>query len=153
MAIKLPGFGKRKDEESYYDSYYSDNYGSKEEENVQDMGNIVSTDSNIREAVSEEPKAAFGGINEEAVSLKVMAPKSYSEATKVADSLIAGSTVVLNVEALNKAEMIRFMDFLMGVLYVIHGNMKNVSSTTVVVSPSGIADESEVQESQEQQEQ
>jgi FtsZ-interacting cell division protein YlmF len=150
MAIKLPGFGKRKEDESYYDSYYSDNYGSKEDENVQEMGNIVPDDSDMKEVVREEPKPAFGGINEEAVSLKVMAPKNYSEATKVADSLIAGSTVVLNIEALDKAEMIRFMDFLMGVLYVIHGNMKNVSNTTVVVSPSGIADESETQEQQEQ---
>jgi hypothetical protein len=33
----------------------------------------------------------------------------------------------------------------MGVLYVIHGNMKKVSQTTVVVSPSSIADESDVQ--------
>lgn len=145
MAIKLSGFGKRKEEESYYDPYYSGGYGAKEEENAQEMGNVISDDSDMREAVREEAPQAFGGINEEAVSLKVMAPKTYSEATKVADSLIAGSTVVLNVEALDKAELLRFMDFLMGVLYVIHGNMKNVSSTTVVVSPSGIADESEAQ--------
>ena len=145
MAIKLSGFGKRKEEESCYDPYYPGNYGGNQEENVQEMENVVPYDSDMREAAPKEPQKAFGGINEEAVSLKVMAPKNYSEATKVADSLIAGSTVVLNVEALDRAEMLRFMDFLMGVLYVIHGNMKNVSNTTVVVSPSGIADESEAQ--------
>lgn len=146
MAIKLSGFGKRKEEESYYDPYYSGGYGAKEEENVQEMGNVVPDDSDVREVAPKETQKAFGGINEEAVSLKVMAPKTYAEATKVADSLIAGSTVVLNVEALDQAEMLRFMDFLMGVLYVIHGNMKNVSNTTVVVSPSDIADESEAQD-------
>ncbi|MBO5306047.1 MAG: cell division protein SepF [Clostridia bacterium] len=148
MAIKLPGFSnKRKEDESYYDSYYSDGYDDKEQENAeQEGGNVSFDDSDVKEVAHEEPKSAFGGINEEAVSLKVMAPKSYSEATKVADSLIAGSTVVLNVEALDKAEMIRFMDFLMGILYVIHGNMKNVSKTTVVVSPSSIADESDAQD-------
>ncbi len=142
MAIKL-GFGKKKDEDSYYDSYYSDGYDTAEEEAVEEVGNVEVDDSDVKEVVREEPKNAFGGINEAAVSLKVMAPKSYSEATKVADSLIAGSTVVLNVEALEHVEMIRFMDFLMGVLYVIHGNMKNVSQTTVVVSPSVIGDEEE----------
>ena len=141
MAIKL-GFGKKKDEDSYYDSYYSDGYDAGEEE-TEEVGNVELDDSDVKEVVREEPQSAFGGINEAAVSLKVMAPKSYSEATKVADSLIAGSTVVLNVEALEHAEMIRFMDFLMGVLYVIHGNMKNVSKTTVVVSTSVIGDEEE----------
>ena len=145
MAIKLSGFGKRKEDESLYDPYYPGNYGSRDEENVQEMGNVIPDEGDMKEAAPAEPQKAFGGINEEAVSLKVMAPKNYAEATKVADSLIAGSTVVLNVEALDKAEMLRFMDFLMGVLYVIHGNMKNVSTTTVVVSPSGIADESEAQ--------
>ncbi len=144
MAIKL-GFGKRKEDESYYDSYYSDGYDTGEEE-TEEVGNVSLDDSDVKEVTREEPQSAFGGINEEAVSLKVMAPKSYSEAVKVADSLIAGSTVVLNVEALEKDEMIRFMDFLMGVLYVIHGNMKNVSKTTVVVSPSSIADESDAQD-------
>jgi FtsZ-interacting cell division protein YlmF len=142
MAIKL-GFNKKKDDDYYYgeDSYYTQGDDAVEEEN----GNVSFDDSDVKEITREESNGAFGGINEEAVALKVMAPKSYAEATKVADSLIAGSTVVLNVEALETDEMLRFMDFLMGVLYVIHGNMKKVSQTTVVVSPSSIADESDVQ--------
>ena len=142
MAIKL-GFNKKKDDDYYYgeDSYYTQGDDAVEEEN----GNVSFDDSDVKEITREESNGAFGGINEEAVALKVMAPKSYSEATKVADSLIAGSTVVLNVEALEAGEMLRFMDFLMGVLYVIHGNMKKVSQTTVMVSPSSIADESDMQ--------
>lgn len=146
MAIKIPGLGKKKEDESYYDSYYSDSFDTREDEAEEENLNTVMDDNDVKEVIHEEPKSAFGGINEEAVSLKVMAPKGYSEATKVADSLIAGSTVVLNVEALEEAEMLRFMDFLMGVLYVIRGSMKRVSGTTVVVSPSGIADESDAQD-------
>lgn len=149
MAIKL-GFGKKKEDDGYYDSYYSDGYETNEEE-TEEAGNVAFDDSDVKEISREEPKSAFGGINEEAVALKVMAPKSYSEAVRVADSLIAGSTVVLNVEALEHEEMIRFMDFLMGVLYVIHGNMKNVSKTTVVVSPSSIADESDEQDEEDEE--
>lgn len=142
MAIKL-GFNKKKDDDYYYgeDSYYTKGDDAIEEE----TGNVAFDDSDVKELPREESTGAFGGINEEAVALKVMAPKSYGEATKVADSLIAGSTVVLNVEALETDEMLRFMDFLMGVLYVIRGNMKKVSQTTVVVSPSSIADESDMQ--------
>ncbi len=144
MAIKLPLFGKKDDDDVFYD--YPDELdenGSEETEDA-DMTFVSAND----EPVKNEKKPNFGGINESAVSLKVMAPKSFAEATKVADSLIAGSTVVLNVEAFGKADMLRFMDFLMGVLYVIQGNMKNVSKTTIVVSPAGIEEdeaEAEVQ--------
>ncbi len=141
MAIKLPLFGKKDDDDVFYD--YPDELdmsGSEETEDA-DMTFVSANE----EPVKNEKKTNFGGINESAVSLKVMAPKSFAEATKVADSLIAGSTVVLNVEAFGKADMLRFMDFLMGVLYVIQGNMKNVSKTTIVVSPSGIEDEAEAE--------
>ncbi len=137
MAIKLPLFGKKDDDDVFYD--YPDELdenGSEETEDA-DMTFVSAND----EPVKTEKKTNFGGINESAVSLKVMAPKSFAEATKVADSLIAGSTVVLNVEAFGKADMLRFMDFLMGVLYVIQGNMKNVSKTTIVVSPAGIEED------------
>lgn len=140
MAIKLPLFGGKKDDDVFYD--YPDDLP---EEDLVDETEDVDTRfvSEPQETEKGEPKASFGGINESAVSLKVMAPKSFAEATKVADCLIAKSTVVLNVEAFSKADMLRFMDFLMGVLYVIDGSMKNVSKTTIVVSPSGIDSDGE----------
>ncbi len=140
MAIKLPLFGKKDDDDVFYDypDDLEDNENAEETEDA-DMSFV----SNHENTEKTEPKTGFGGINESAVSLKVMSPKSFTEATKVADCLIAGSTVVLNVEAFSKADMLRFMDFLMGVLYVIQGNMKNVSKTTIVVSPSGIEDDAE----------
>lgn len=140
MAMKLPLFGGKKDDDVFYD-YPEDEVSEDLADETEDVDTRFVSES--RENEKGEPKASFGGINESAVSLKVMAPKSFAEATKVADCLIAKSTVVLNVEAFSKADMIRFMDFLMGVLYVIDGSMKNVSKTTIVVSPSSIDDDAE----------
>ena len=144
MAMKLPLFGGKKDD-VFYD-YPEDDMSEELVDETEDVDTRFVSDT--RETEKGEPKASFGGINESAVSLKVMAPKSFAEATKVADCLIAKSTVVLNVEAFSKADMIRFMDFLMGVLYVIDGSMKNVSKTTIVVSPSNI-DSEDVEEIEE----
>lgn len=133
MAIRLPLFSKKRDEdEEYYD--YEDNTAevASSAQNEDDDMNVVT-----KEEITSRTEG-FSGINDSAVSLKVMSPKSFAEATKVAECLMAGSTVVLNIEAFEKADLIRFMDFLMGVLYVIRGNMKKVSKTTIVVSPSGI---------------
>lgn len=130
MAIKLPKLNK-KDEE--YDDLY-DMYDEIEEED----DDVKVHGSAFDEEEEEKNTGAFGGINESAVSLKLMAPKDFSEAKKVADCLLAGSSVVLNIENLGGHEIVRFMDFLMGVIYVINGNMKHVSKTTVIATPNNV---------------
>ena len=130
MAIKLPKLNK-KDEE--YDDLY-DMYDEVEEED----DDVKVHGSAFDEEEEEKTAGAFGGINEAAVSLKLMAPKDFGEAKKVADCLLAGSSVVLNIENLGGHEIVRFMDFLMGVIYVINGNMKHVSKTTVIATPNNV---------------
>ena len=134
MAIKFPKLGKK-------DDNFDDLYGAYDDEIDE-----VDDDIKINEAEPEAEKAengAFGGINEAAVSLKLMAPRDFSEAMKVADCLMAGSSVVLNIENIGGNDIIRFMDFLMGVIYVINGNMKHVSKTTVIVTPNNVGVEGE----------
>lgn len=134
MAIKFPKLSKKEDE---FDDLYSDMYDEVDESD---------DDIKINEVEPEAEKAesgAFGGINEAAVSLKLMAPRDFSEAMKVADCLMAGSSVVLNIENIGGNDIIRFMDFLMGVIYVINGNMKHVSKTTVIVTPNNVGVEGE----------
>ena len=132
MAIKFPKFGKKEEEfDDVYDAYGDD---------IEDVDNDVKVNGGtmFEEDENVAVPGAFGGINEAAVSLKLMAPKDFSEAKKVADSLLAGSSVVLNIENINGSDIVRFMDFLMGVIYVIDGNMKHVTKTTVIVTPSNV---------------
>lgn len=134
MAIKFPKI-KKEDE---YDDLYADMYGDDDIEDA-DADMKVNDGPVFDDEEEVAPKsAAFGGINEAAVSLKLMAPKDFSEAMKVADCLLAGSSVVLNIENIGGKDIVRFMDFLMGVIYVINGNMKHVSKTTVIVTPNNV---------------
>ena len=61
---------------------------------------------------------------------------------------MAGSSVVLNIENIGSKDIVRFMDFLMGVIYVIDGNINNVSKTTVIVTPNnvGVEGDPEIEE-------
>lgn len=136
-----------------------DNFNSRkrENENIDDFMDVGNGDTNIwtdesddmSPIVEEEPRNArgFGGINESAVSLKLVAPKGLSDAAKIADYLIAGCSVVLNIEDIEKIPdenvVVRFMDYLQGVLYVIQGNMKQVSKTTFVATPNNVGIDSE----------
>ena len=143
MAIKFPKISKKNEDD--FDDLYS---AYDDEIDEFDDSDVKVNDVDVEPIAEAADKKAFGGINEAAVSLKLMAPKEFSEAMKVADCLMAGSSVVLNIENIDSKDIVRFMDFLMGVIYVIDGNMKHVSKTTVIVTPKnvGVEGESEIEE-------
>jgi len=85
-----------------------------------------------------EESASNSSIEGNNIELKVVRPESINEAIAVADYLIAGCTVVLNLEALDEDIIERMLDFLNGVSYVIGGDIKNVSPGTFIITPSGI---------------
>ena len=56
----------------------------------------------------------------------------------IADYLLEGCTVVLNLEVLERDIIMRMLDFLNGVTYTTGGDVKNVSPGTYIITPSGI---------------
>lgn len=78
------------------------------------------------------------------VELKVLRPESYEEVSVAADNLIAGCTVVLNMEVLDKPTMLRMLDFLNGVAYCLDGEIKRVAPTTFIITPHGDVDISDM---------
>ena len=119
-------------------------FTGKEEEEEE----IIFKDINERTSPAIAPTASDKPEREESTSnssiegnnieLKVVRPESINEAIAVADYLIAGCTVVLNLEALDEDIIERMLDFLNGVSYVIGGDIKNVSPGTFIITPSGI---------------
>lgn len=76
---------------------------------------------------------------EGSIELKVVKPESFEEVSTIADYLIEGCTVLLNLELLDRVTSMRMLDFLNGVTYVKDGEIKNVAPNTYIVTPSGIA--------------
>ena len=87
--------------------------------------------------MSEAP--AVRVISEDAKSdnmeLKVLRPETYEEVSTVADALLAGCTVFLNLEALDRPTTVKMLDFLNGVTYCTDGEIKMVAKTTFVITP------------------
>ena len=97
------------------------------------------------EAVFERPEPreekaapAPSSIEGSNIELKVMRPESFAEVSDIADYLIEGCTVVLNMELVDKATTIRMLDFLNGVTYTKDGEIKNVAPGTYIITPNGI---------------
>ena len=94
----------------------------------------------IQEApVSHDDDSHSGGVE-----LKVIRPESYDEVRTVADNLLSGCTVVLNVEVLDRTTITRMLDFLNGVTYCQDGEIKRVAPSTFIITPHSDIDISDM---------
>ena len=116
-----------------------------------DYDNYYGHDDEMDDDVTTYGEGKDDGVNVAAVSLKVVKPKSYADGPSIADHLTAGSTVVLNIESLDRASAIRLIDFLMGAIHVLGGDMKSVTKTTLVFAPRnvGVTDFENVEEAED----
>ena len=96
----------------------------------------------VKEAEVTQEKAPDNRSN--GVELKIIRPEAYEEVRTVADNLLAGCTVVLNVEALDKRIICRMLDFLNGVTYCQDGEIKRVAPSTFIITPHSDIDISDM---------
>ena len=116
-----------------------DGIKKRENENIDGFNDYTDGDTmwipnndEIPEYVEEEPvntQNSFGGINEAAVSLKLVTPKSLADTAKIADYLIAGSSVVLNIEEISAED------------FVLCTSISRYSPSLVIPTPSGAAND------------
>lgn len=66
-------------------------------------------------------------------------PERYEDVPPVADHLNEKKTVILNLESANRETSRRIIDFLSGVAYAIHGNIKKVANSTFIVTPDDVS--------------
>ena len=127
--MKNPFFKKPKDNYDSYDAYDSGFYRGDEE----DEDGVVGDDDGIEEEIAplppKRPASAASSM------LKVFKPMDYQDAPVIADYLMDGYTVVMNMEELDRASLIRLIDFLLGVIHVLDGDMHRVTKTTMVWTP------------------
>jgi FtsZ-interacting cell division protein YlmF len=72
------------------------------------------------------------------IELKVVRPASFEEVSEIADYLLDGCTVVLNMEMLDNVQTVRMLDFLNGVTYSNDGEIKNVAKSTYIITPHNV---------------
>lgn len=72
------------------------------------------------------------------LELKVVKPDKFESVEQIGEHLLNRKTVVLNLEDTNKETARRMIDFLTGVAYAIGGQIKRVSNSTFVITPSNV---------------
>ena len=90
------------------------------------------------ERYEEIKKPAPTSVVDGNIELKVVRPASYDEVSEIADYLLDGCTVVLNLELLDNVQTVRMLDFLNGVTYSTDGDIKNVAKSTFIITPKNV---------------
>ena len=134
MKIKFT----RKDTDNGFDDFAGEEeyFGSFDENDMADDGFSAGSLHTEPAAPTAEAAAPFAPAN--SVSLKIVNPKGYSSASEIADFLMNGNTVLLNIESLSRENAVRLLDYLSGAIHVVGGMMTKVGKTTIVVAPKNV---------------
>lgn len=65
-------------------------------------------------------------------------PASDKETSKIGDYLLDGKTVIINLDGLDRDSAQRIIDFVYGVCYAIHGDLKFPSKYIMIAAPKGV---------------
>lgn len=105
-------------------------------------------EDDVKDAVDEEDdgdttasgNVGFGGVNlgGSSIELKLVRPEQFEDVSVIAEHLLNGRTVVLNLEAANKDVARRIIDFLSGVAFSIDGQIKRVANNTYIITPNNV---------------
>lgn len=145
--MKFPKFRRRdEDYENDYRDYYEDPY----------YDDSVNDDMDVDGGMVDDTYSESGNTSEgNAFEMKLITPKSYDDREDIARCLVNGNAVFLNIEALSRDNIIRLMDYLGGVIYVIEGKVKWSNRSSVIFAPknvniSGLEEEADNEEETEE---
>lgn len=151
------------DEEFEDEDYYGEEKPVIREEtrntrNVPPAPAVSDEEPEEEEAPAPKPRKRFGGLssdksdrNESSTSRQlrkqyseagmevcIIKPTSVNDAREVTDTLLANSTVVLNLEGLDVEIAQRIIDFTSGSCYAVHGNVMKISHYIFVITPQNV---------------
>lgn len=72
------------------------------------------------------------------VQVVLVKPERFDDVPSIADHLNEKKTVVLNLEAADRDVSRRIIDFLSGVAYANHGNIRKIANSTFIIVPTEV---------------
>ena len=85
--------------------------------------------------ISKVQKKQVGNTGMEVCVIK---PTTIEDEIEIADTLLSGRTVLINMEGLNLEIAQRIIDFTSGATYAMHGSLQKVSNYIFLATPNGV---------------
>ena len=93
----------------------------------------TSSGSNITPMRPSTKKTSSG-----AMEVCVIRPKSVDDSREICETLLANSTVILNLEGMDVELAQRIIDFISGAAFAISGNLQRISNYIFLVTPANV---------------
>ena len=136
-------------DDDYDDDYEFANEEYYDDEDEYEVPKKKAVRKEAKPEVKEEPKKAVSKITPIAKNQKkqsatlgmevcVIKPTSIEDEIEIADTLLSGRTVLINMEGLNVEIEQRIIDFTSGATYAMHGSLQKVSNYIFLATPNGV---------------
>lgn len=145
---KFSSFFALDDEEM---DYYEENETSSTQPSSAAQSRTQASKPAVRKESAIQPKAPqtvgksretnVVAINQQAGKkprIKVVEPRVYSEVQEIADLLLANQSVVLNFRRSEKEQAKKMIDFLMGTVYAINGDIQRIGAEIFLCTPPSV---------------
>ena len=147
---KFLNYMKLNDEEGE-DGYHDDDYFDEEDEPLDNTPKKKTTsvkEKDISEQTDDKavkrtlpkvtPMRQSKKIGENGMEVCVIKPASVEDAREITETLLAGRTVVLNLEGLDVDIAQRIIDFTSGSCFAISGNLQKISHYIFIITPASV---------------
>lgn len=138
------------DDDDYDDDFYDDEYDdeyeekprrsffgkkSKEEYDDFDMEEPAKPQASASKVTPMRQPASRRSANMEVCVVK---PTSVDDSREITETLLAGRTVILNLEGMDLEIAQRIIDFISGATFAISGNLQKISNYIFLVTPTNV---------------
>lgn len=148
LLDKMLGAMKYDDDDDFYDEEYdeyedtsrrSTSNRSIKAQTINDDYDEVDTSSKVRPMrAAAAPKNGRSRMMPNGMEVVVIKPTSVEDAREITDTLLAGHTVLLNMEGLDVDMAQRIIDFTSGSTYAISGNLQKISNYIFILTPKNV---------------
>ena len=91
----------------------------------------------VVEEAAHKPSLVVDNANRN-LEVKIINPEKFEDVITVANNLLEGYTVALNIELIDPDTVKRMLDFLHGVCFAIDGEVKFLSKNSYIITPSNV---------------
>lgn len=125
-------------EDEYYDEDYKDEYY----DDYEDVAPTeAATEAPVDQVAQESPRRGMMSMASSVargMKICIQEPLTYDDGPGVIDNIIAGRTVVLNLEMLEVDKKRQIFDFVSGGVYAMSGDIQKVTKDIYVIVPKGV---------------
>ena len=110
-----------------------------EEERIQTNNETAAP---VMNTVQRPSKRNVVSMNQKRVAsnsrISIVEPRFETDAENIADMLLNGESVVLNVRRMEQAQAVKMINFLQGAIYAISGDMERVGEEIFICAPETV---------------